>query len=77
MSGLRAFGYEDCFRAVNGYDVDAPSWYWRQRGVIGGFRLDHVFVSASLQTSACWYEHGFREARLSDHSPIVADINFS
>ncbi len=76
MSGIREFGFEDCFRTVNGYAVDTASWYWRQRGVNVGFRIDHAFASASLQTSACWYEHGFREARLSDHSPIVADVLF-
>lgn len=76
MSGLREFGYRDCFRAANGYEVNAASWYWRQRGVSRGFRIDHVFASASLQASACWYEHRFREDRLSDHSPIVADITF-
>ncbi|OAI44442.1 hypothetical protein AYO38_09675 [bacterium SCGC AG-212-C10] len=73
MTGLRELGFADCFRAIHGYGVDAPSWFWKNRGRTGGFRLDHIFASASLKTTACWYEHGFRD-RLSDRAAVVADV---
>ena len=74
--GLASAGIVDAFRTVHGYDVVESSWYWKNRGRTGGFRLDHVFVSPHLRPVACWYEHGPRETGLSDHSPIVADLEW-
>ena len=73
--GLASAGIVDAFRAVHGYGVPEASWYWKNRGRTGGFRLDHVLTSAHLRPVACWYEHGPRESGLSDHSPIVADLD--
>ena len=64
--GLGQFDLVDVFRAVHGYAVQAFSWYGR----LNGYRLDHVFASRALGAATCEYLHAFREARLSDHSPI-------
>ena len=71
----RAGPMVDAFRGANGYDISEASWYWKNRGRTGGYRLDHVFVSNHLRPVACWYEHDLRLGGLSDHSPIVADLN--
>lgn len=72
--GLAADGFADAFRAVNGYGPRDASWYWKNRGRTGGFRLDHIFVGTGLRATACWYEHRLREAGMSDHAPIIADV---
>jgi exonuclease III len=69
--GLRAFDLPDVYRDLNGYEVEEFSWYWKGRGKQIGRRFDHIFASASLGASSCSYEHGSREAGLSDHSAIV------
>jgi endonuclease/exonuclease/phosphatase family metal-dependent hydrolase len=71
---LSSCGFVDGFRAVNGFGPPDASWYWKNRGRTGGFRLDHVFASASLVPMACWYAHELRLKGLSDHSPIIADL---
>ena len=74
---LAAAGLRDVYRAVNGYGVSDSSWYWKNRGRTGGFRLDHLFASDRLRPMACWYEHTLRESGLSDHAPIVADLEIT
>jgi endonuclease/exonuclease/phosphatase family metal-dependent hydrolase len=64
----------DAYRAVNGWSTREESWYWKNRGRTGGFRLDHVFASKHLRPVACWYEHDLRLARMSDHSPVFAEF---
>ncbi len=73
--GTAAHRLVDAFRAVNGPEADDRSWYWKNRGRTGGFRLDHIFASRALRPVACWYEHAARESGLSDHAPIVADFD--
>jgi exonuclease III len=73
VEGLAEWGMIDCFRALNGYDRRDVSWVFHTRARRkAGFRLDHVIASASLATTYCDYEHGWREAGLSDHSAIEA-----
>lgn len=74
--GLANAGIVDAYRAVHGYGVAEASWYWKNRGRTGGYRLDHIFASGHLRPVACWYEHRPRESGLSDHSPIVADLDW-
>jgi endonuclease/exonuclease/phosphatase family metal-dependent hydrolase len=69
--GLREHGYVDAFRAVHGYARRDRSWLYPNGKT--GFRLDHVIVRG-LEPVACEYEHGWREARLSDHAAIWADL---
>ncbi len=64
----------DAFRAVNGWTADDRSWFWKNRGKTGGFRLDHIFASRHLRPVACWYGHSLRLGGMSDHSPIVAEF---
>jgi hypothetical protein len=41
---------------------------------MGGYRLDHLLVSAELEARRVEYLHSWRTERLSDHSALVADI---
>jgi exonuclease III len=74
---LRSGPLVDAFRAVNGWAASDGSWFWKNRGRTGGFRLDHIFASEHLRPTACWYVHGVRLGGMSDHSPIVADFEIS
>jgi exonuclease III len=75
VPGLRDLGYRDAFHALNGYTRREPSWTWRQvAGHGGGWRLDHLFASEELHPTACGYHHAWRDAGLSDHSPLEADL---
>jgi exonuclease III len=75
VPGLRELGYRDAFRALHGYAHRAPSWTWRQvAGHRGGWRLDHLFVSEQLRPGACTHHHEWRDAGLSDHSALEADL---
>lgn len=69
--GLREHGYVDAFRAVHGYGRRDRSWLWGHGR--GGYRLDHVIVRG-LRPVACEYEHGWRDAGLSDHAAMWADL---
>lgn len=76
VPGLRDLGYRDAFRALNGYARREPSWTWRQiAGHAGGWRVDHLFASDELRPTGCGYHHAWRDAGLSDHSPLEADLN--
>jgi exodeoxyribonuclease-3 len=71
---LLAQGWVDAFRALHG---DVREYSHGARGE-GQHRIDHAFLSPSLapRLRACWYEHGPRVvARLSDHSPLVLDLD--
>lgn len=61
MGGLLQYGLRDAFRECNGYADPSPSWFWKNRGRTGGYRLDHIFVSPHFQVRRCWYDHGVRE----------------
>jgi exonuclease III len=75
VPGLRELGFTDAFRALHGYGERSPSWtFGRIAGHGGGWRLDHVFCSAELEPVACVYHHDWREAGLSDHSALEADL---
>ncbi len=70
VPGLRELGFADAFRHLHGYASKEPSWVWRHGG---GWRLDHVFA-AGLDVTAAVYHHGWRDAGLSDHSPLEVDL---
>ncbi|MEO8541729.1 MAG: endonuclease/exonuclease/phosphatase family protein [bacterium] len=74
MHGLIERGLRDAFRATNGFAEPSPSWFWKNRGRTGGYRLDHIFVSHHFAVGQCWYDHGVRERGLSDHSLMVAEV---
>jgi exonuclease III len=72
VPGLAEIGWTDCFRALHGYTAKEPSWTYPRGG--GGYRLDHVFCSPELVPRGCAYHHDWREAGLSDHSALEADL---
>jgi exonuclease III len=75
VPGLRDVGFTDVFRALHGYAERSPSWTFRRiAGHGGGWRLDHVFCSAELEPVACRYHHAWRDAGLSDHSALEAEV---
>ena len=76
LSGLAEHGMYDAYRRLNGAAADDRSWWWKNRGRTGGFRLDHIFVSREFEVTACSYDHSVRAERLSDHSLMVADVTF-
>jgi exonuclease III len=75
VPGLAELGYRDAFRVLHGYASPEPSWSWRRiAGHDGGWRLDHIFASAELAPLASTYHHDWRDAGLSDHSALEADL---
>lgn len=74
MHGLFELGMTDAFRACNGYGEPSPSWFWKNCGRTGGYRLDHIFVSRHFAVQRCWYDHSVRERGLSDHSMMCAEL---
>jgi exonuclease III len=69
--GLLEHGYVDAFRVLHGYGRRDRSWMYGHGKM--GYRLDHVLVRG-LEVRACEYRHDLREARLSDHSAIWAEV---
>jgi exonuclease III len=67
--GLREHGYCDAFRELHGYERRDRSWLYPHRKT--GYRLD---IARGLRVLACEYEHGWRDAGLSDHAAIWADL---
>jgi len=74
---LSALGWIDVWRHFHGAATEY-TWYSLPRaGAPGnGFRLDHAFATPSLlaRISACRYSHAEREAKVSDHSPLILEI---
>jgi exonuclease III len=69
--GLLEHGYVDAFRVLHGYERRDRSWRYPHDRT--GYRLDHLLVRGA-RVEACDYEHGWREARLSDHSGMWARV---
>jgi endonuclease/exonuclease/phosphatase family metal-dependent hydrolase len=69
--GLAEHGYADAFRVLHGYGRRDRSWLYPHRGT--GYRLDHIFVRG-LGVVACEYEHAWRDAGLSDHAAMWAQL---
>jgi exonuclease III len=69
--GLRDHGYVDAFRVLHGYERRDRSWLYPHRKT--GYRLDHIVVQG-LRVLACEYEHGWRDAGLSDHAAMWAEL---
>jgi exonuclease III len=73
VTGLAEWDLRDEFRALNGYDRGDVSWVMHTRSMRkAAHRLDHILASSSLGAVYCDYQHGWREAGLSDHSAIEA-----
>ena len=77
VPGLRDVGFADAFRTLNGYAERSPSWVYPSRShPPGGYRIDHVFLSAELRPVAAGYHHEWRDAGLSDHSAMEVDVQY-
>lgn len=74
IRGLEPQGMRDAFRSLYGPEVRELSWEWPQWG--GGYRLDHLVVSEELPVSEVTYLHDWRRDGLSDHSPLLAEIDW-
>jgi exonuclease III len=72
IKGLEAHGFRDAFRELHGYESREPSWVWQRWG--GGYRLDHLIVSREVRVKRVGYEHDWRDAGLSDHSALIAEL---
>jgi endonuclease/exonuclease/phosphatase family metal-dependent hydrolase len=73
IRGMEPFGFRDAFRELHGYEHREPSWEWPQTG--GGYRLDHLIVSAEIEVHEVSYLHEWRKEGLSDHSPLLAELS--
>ena len=71
ITGLGEHGYVDAFRDLHGYARRDRSWLYPHRKT--GYRLDHIIVRG-LAVAACEYEHAWRDAGLSDHAAMWADL---
>ncbi len=72
IRGLEPSGFRDAYRYIHGYEVRELSWEWPRWK--GGYRLDHLIVSASVTVQSCRYEHQWRHDGLSDHSALIAHL---
>lgn len=70
---LSACGWTDLWRYHN---RDTTEWTWYS-SFGNPFRLDHAFATAALsrRVTACRYSHREREARVSDHSIVIVDLD--
>lgn len=69
LKALDAQGYKDAFRHKH-LEAKEYSWYSHQGN---GYRYDHTYMHESLLPvmQDCRYIHDWREARYSDHSPML------
>ena len=72
LQGLAQYGLPDIFREVNGYDVEAFSWFAKRKSLAIRRRFDHVFASGDLNAFVCQYMTHVVDQRLSDHAAIRA-----
>jgi exodeoxyribonuclease-3 len=72
LRGLEPHGIRDLYRARHGYERQESSWTYPRRR--GGYRLDHLIGSERFVPLACEYLHAAREAGLSDHAPLIAEL---
>jgi len=75
IKGLEEHGFRDAFREIHGLAHRELSWEWPRWG--GGYRLDHLIVSADVDVTEVCYLHEWRRAGLSDHSPLLAQISWA
>lgn len=72
IRGLEPYGFRDVFRSLHGLEREEISWEWPRWP--GGYRLDHLIVSADITAESCDYEHEWRKQKLSDHSAVIARL---
>ena len=57
------------------FNTDEKEYSWYSNAG-NGFRLDHFFVSKSIKdyVTKCYYNHNYRETKISDHSFMSLEI---
>jgi exodeoxyribonuclease-3 len=77
FTAIEDAGFTDIWRQRN---PEAREFSYYHRGNKGsdptGYRLDHALVSKPLsgRVRACTYLHDAREQRVSDHAPLIIDV---
>ena len=75
LRGLADHDLPDVFRALNGYGVEAYSWFSKRKDDRAPKRrFDHIFASERLNPVACEYLMEGIELGLSDHAAIEAQF---
>ena len=69
---LKKEGLTDAWRLINA-DMTEYTWYSNHGN---GFRIDHFLISSHCNdlVNACYYLHGPRENRISDHSQMILEL---
>jgi exonuclease III len=75
LRGLSDHGIRDLYRELHGYERQDLSWVYPRRRT--GYRLDHLIGSQTFTPLTCEYLHAAREAGLSDHAPLVAELRLA
>ena len=75
IQDLPRLGWSDAFRALHGYGRRDRSYMFTNRKF--GWRLDHILCSPPFEPVACEYVHEWREAGMSDHSAMWAELRVS
>jgi exonuclease III len=75
VKDLPRLGWSDAFRALHGYGARDRSYMFANRKF--GWRLDHILASPPFEPVACAYMHEWREAGMSDHSGMWAELRVS
>ena len=65
----------DAFRSVNDYSLQSYSWFLHDNDKNLGRRYDHIFCSDTFKPISCFYDQKPRQNKLSDHSPIIAEMD--
>lgn len=70
LAGLSEHDLHDVVRQLHGYKPNAFSVIVRGNKR----RYDHVFASAALHARSAEYLHRYRQAKLSDHAPLLVEF---
>lgn len=71
LEQTKELGYYDVFRKIHGYKHEDYSWV-THTGTKR--RYDHIYATSDFNFLTCRYLHTWREEKLSDHSPIYAEL---
>ena len=73
---LEGLGYIDLWKYNPNKDSDRYTWY-HHAGT--GFRIDYAFVSPKLgdrlRDVSSTHDKSIRESKISDHSPLIINLN--
>ena len=76
IQNSKEFNMKDVFREVNGSKLKSYSWFLNRKDIQLGRRYDHIFCSNEFNPISCFYDQKPRQNKLSDHSPVIAEISW-